>query len=249
MKALVIDEADRILEIGFEEEMNQILRLLPKGTSPPYPHTHTRVHPALSKPARGAPRPAWGAGCAPRGGSMCGLERAWLGRYSAGTGGAAFEPRAYLSNSPKRQFPPSCTPLWPLCRADGGAGAWMHTDRQTLLFSATQTTKVEDLARVSLRTRPLYVNVAAPTDAAATVEGLEQGYVVCASDQRLLLLFTFLKRNLGKKKIIVFFSSCNSVKFHAELFNYIDVPVLDLHVRAVAAVATAANHARPRATS
>lgn len=31
LKALIIDEADRILEIGFEEEMNQILRLLPKG--------------------------------------------------------------------------------------------------------------------------------------------------------------------------------------------------------------------------
>ena len=28
--SLVIDEADRILEIGFEEEMNAILELLPK---------------------------------------------------------------------------------------------------------------------------------------------------------------------------------------------------------------------------
>ena len=25
-------------------------------------------------------------------------------------------------------------------------------------------------------------------------------------------------------------SSCNSVKFHAELLNYIDIPVLDIHV-------------------
>ena len=31
--------------------------------------------------------------------------------------------------------------------------------------------------------------------------------------------------------IQVFFSSCNSVKFHAELLNYIDIPVLDIHVR------------------
>jgi len=84
---------------------------------------------------------------------------------------------------------------------------------------------------VSLRKNPLYVNVEENRDA-ATVEGLEQGYVVCESDQRFLLLFTFLKKNLGKKKIIVFFSSCNSVKFHAELLNYIDIPVLDLHVRA-----------------
>jgi ATP-dependent RNA helicase DDX18/HAS1 len=33
LKALVIDEADRILEIGFEEEMKQIIKLLPSGES------------------------------------------------------------------------------------------------------------------------------------------------------------------------------------------------------------------------
>jgi ATP-dependent RNA helicase DDX18/HAS1 len=31
LKALVIDEADRILEVGFEEEMKQIIKLLPAG--------------------------------------------------------------------------------------------------------------------------------------------------------------------------------------------------------------------------
>lgn len=30
LQCLVIDEADRILEIGFEEEMRQIIKLLPK---------------------------------------------------------------------------------------------------------------------------------------------------------------------------------------------------------------------------
>lgn len=30
VQCLVIDEADRILEIGFEEEMKQIIKLLPK---------------------------------------------------------------------------------------------------------------------------------------------------------------------------------------------------------------------------
>ena len=28
---------------------------------------------------------------------------------------------------------------------------------------------------------------------------------------------------------MVFFSSCNSVKYHAELLNYIDIPVTDIH--------------------
>ncbi|KAI7821688.1 P-loop containing nucleoside triphosphate hydrolase protein [Gamsiella multidivaricata] len=133
LKALVIDEADRILECGFEDEMKQIIKLLPKE------------------------------------------------------------------------------------------------GRQTMLFSATQTTKVTDLARISLKAGPLYINVDEKKET-ATADGLEQGYVICESDKRFLLLFTFLKKNL-KKKVIVFFSSCNSVKYHAELLNYIDIPVLDLHGR------------------
>ncbi|RJE23617.1 hypothetical protein PHISCL_04031 [Aspergillus sclerotialis] len=131
LKTLVIDEADRILEVGFEDEMRQIVKILP------------------------------------------------------------------------------------------------NEGRQTMLFSATQTTKVEDLARISLRPGPLYINVDHRKEH-STVEGLEQGYVVCEADKRFLLLFSFLKRNL-KKKIIVFFSSCNCVKYHAELLNYIDLPVLELH--------------------
>ncbi|KAF9204337.1 ATP-dependent RNA helicase [Haplosporangium sp. Z 27] len=133
LKALVIDEADRILECGFEDEMKQIIKILPKE------------------------------------------------------------------------------------------------NRQSMLFSATQTTKVTDLARISLKAGPLYINVDEKKET-ATADGLEQGYVICESDKRFLLLFTFLKKNL-KKKVIVFFSSCNSVKYHAELLNYIDIPVLDLHGR------------------
>lgn len=97
-----------------------------------------------------------------------------------------------------------------------------------MLFSATQTTKVQDLARISLRPGPVHIDVD-KEEATSTVTTLSQGYVVCPSDRRFLLLFTFLKKNL-KKKVIVFFSSCNSVKYHGELLNYIDVPVLDLHV-------------------
>ncbi|MCJ1482259.1 ATP-dependent RNA helicase [Schaereria dolodes] len=131
IKALIIDEADRILEVGFEDEMKQIVKILPKE------------------------------------------------------------------------------------------------ERQTMLFSATQTTKVEDLARISLRPGPLYVNVDHEKEH-STVEGLEQGYVICDSDKRFLLLFSFLKRNL-KKKILVFLSSCACVDYHSELLNYIDLPVLALH--------------------
>lgn len=130
LQSLVIDEADRILEVGFEEDMHQILKLLPK-------------------------------------------------------------------------------------------------QRQTMLFSATQTTKVEDLIRVSFRNKPIYIGVHDKRDV-TTVKGLEQGFVTVPSERRFLLLFTFLKRNL-KKKIIVFMSSCNAVKFYSELLNFIDIPVLSLY--------------------
>jgi ATP-dependent RNA helicase DDX18/HAS1 len=104
-----------------------------------------------------------------------------------------------------------------------------NEDRQTMLFSATQTTKVEDLARISLRPGPLYINVDEEKQF-STVDGLEQGYVLCDADKRFVLLFSFLRRmQAKKKKVIVFFSSCNSVKYYAELLNYIDCPVLDLH--------------------
>lgn len=132
LQVLVIDEADRCLDIGFEEEMHEILRILPK-------------------------------------------------------------------------------------------------DRQTLLFSATQTTRVEDLIKVSFKNRPIYVGVDDKRET-ATVSGLEQGYLVCSGEARFQTLFTFLKRNI-KKKIIVFFSSCNVVQFYSELLNFIDIPVLQLHGR------------------
>lgn len=127
---LVIDEADRILEQGFEEDMHQIIKMLPK-------------------------------------------------------------------------------------------------DRQTVLFSATQTRKVEDLARLSIKENPIYVGVH-DDSTQATVEGLQQGYVTCPAQKRFLLLYTFLKKNKDKK-IMVFFSSCNSVTFHSELLNYIDLEVMDIH--------------------
>lgn len=130
LQTLVIDEVDRILEIGFEEDMKQIINLLPKR-------------------------------------------------------------------------------------------------RQTMLFSATQTEKTEALSKLALKREPIYVGVDDNKEE-ATVDGLEQGYIVCPSDKRLLVLFTFLKKN-RKKKVMVFFSSCLSVKYHHELFNYIDLPVTSIH--------------------
>ncbi|KAK6157979.1 hypothetical protein DH2020_005293 [Rehmannia glutinosa] len=130
LKCLMIDEADRILEANFEEEMKQIIKILPKV-------------------------------------------------------------------------------------------------RQTALFSATQTKKVEDLARLSFQTSPVYIDVDDGRKR-VTNEGLLQGYCVVPSAKRFVLLYSFLKRNLTKK-VMVFFSSCNSVKYHSELLRYIQIDCHDIH--------------------
>ncbi|KAI9713666.1 MAG: ATP-dependent RNA helicase [Chrysothrix sp. TS-e1954] len=100
--------------------------------------------------------------------------------------------------------------------------------RQTMLFSATQTQKVDDLAKLALRKRPVFISVDEDKEF-STVETLEQGYVICDADMRFRLLFSFLRRFVNKKKIIVFLSSCACVDYYTELLNYIDCPVLGLH--------------------
>lgn len=59
---------------------------------------------------------------------------------------------------------------------------------------------------------------------------LFQGYLMCEADKRFLFLFTFLRKNGAKKKIMVFFSACNVVKFYYDLLNYVDLKVECIHV-------------------
>lgn len=104
----------------------------------------------------------------------------------------------------------------------------LPTERQTILFSATQTKKVDSLAKLSLKD-PIYIGVD-DVSLSATVQNLEQGYVIVPAEKKFQLLFTFLQKN-KEKKVMVFFSSCNSVKFHSDLLNYVDMSVMDIHGR------------------
>lgn len=101
-------------------------------------------------------------------------------------------------------------------------------ERQTLLFSATQTKSVKDLARLSL-THPEYV---APHEQSehSTPAALQQNYVVLELEEKLTMLWSFIKNHL-KQKIIVFLSSCKQVKYFGEILNKLrpGTSVLALH--------------------
>ena len=103
-------------------------------------------------------------------------------------------------------------------------------ERQTLMFSATQTKRISDLARLSL-TEPQFVSVHEAA-ASATPTGLQQNYVVTPLAKKLDTLWSFLKANV-KKKIIVFLSSGKQVRFVYEAFRHLQpgLPLLHIHGR------------------
>lgn len=87
--------------------------------------------------------------------------------------------------------------------------------RQTLLFSATQTKSVKDLARLSLKD-PEYVWVHEQARF-STPASLEQNYVVCELHQKVNMLYSFIRTHLNKK-IIVFFACCKEVQYLFRVF-------------------------------
>ncbi|ATY67112.1 ATP-dependent RNA helicase DBP4 [Cordyceps militaris] len=103
-------------------------------------------------------------------------------------------------------------------------------ERQTLMFSATQSKKVSDLARLSLKD-PEYVSVHEAA-ISATPTNLQQHYIVTPLHEKLDTLFGFIKASL-KSKIIVFLSSGKQVRFVYESFRHLQpgIPLLHLHGR------------------
>lgn len=105
-------------------------------------------------------------------------------------------------------------------------------NRQTLLFSATQTESVASLARLSLKS-PVPVSTFSSTSepgSNSTPQSLSQHYLVCALDQKLSILWSFIKSHL-QSKILVFMSSCKQVRFVFSTFCKLHpgVPLLHLH--------------------
>jgi ATP-dependent RNA helicase DDX10/DBP4 len=107
---------------------------------------------------------------------------------------------------------------------------YLPKERQTLLFSATQSKKVSDLARLSLQD-PEYVSVHAE-DKSATPKSLQQNYIICPVEEKLDTLWSFIQAS-KKSKILCFFSSAKVVRFVYESFRHMQpgIPLLHIHGR------------------
>ena len=101
-------------------------------------------------------------------------------------------------------------------------------DRQTLLFSATQTRSVKDLARLSLE-NPMYVSVHENSEK-ATPDKLSERYILCEIEDKINLLWSFIKTH-KKQKLLVFIQSCKQVKYVHDLFKRLkcNTTLLALH--------------------
>ncbi|GAB2277814.1 DEAD-box ATP-dependent RNA helicase 32 [Dionaea muscipula] len=106
----------------------------------------------------------------------------------------------------------------------------LPTHRQTLLFSATQTKSVQDLARLSLQD-PEYLSVHEEATT-ATPSLLKATAVIVPLDQKLDMLWSFIKAHLNSK-ILVFLTSRKQVMFVYRAFKHLrpGISLMCLHAK------------------
>ena len=104
-------------------------------------------------------------------------------------------------------------------------------ERQTMLFSATQTKAVKQLARLSMQADIEFLSVHEESST-ATPKNLLQTAIVLSLGRKIDALWSFIKAHL-QFKVIVFMSSCKQVQFVSEAFRRLrpGVPLKAIHGR------------------
>ena len=182
LQVLVLDEADRLLDMGFAPTLDAILANLPR----------------------------------PRGELLAKKQRKKRNKTSSINGNG---------NDPDDEASPPPPP--PRSPSSGGCEQPLE-GRQTLLFSATQTQRVADLARLSLRDpERVSVHEQAPSP---TPPRLRQAFAVVALQDKADVLWAFIKSHL-RCRVVVFFATCKQVRFFHEALRRLrpGVPLRALH--------------------
>ena len=100
-------------------------------------------------------------------------------------------------------------------------------ERQTMLFSATLTKKIENLGLLSLN-NPVFIQLKINKESSNNnLQNLDQGYLIIEPDLKFMFLYTFLQKNKNQK-IMIFFNSCSEVQFFSYLLNYIGIEVMSI---------------------
>lgn len=105
---------------------------------------------------------------------------------------------------------------------------YLPDERQTMLFSATQTRKISDLAALSL-TQPEYLGVH-DKEKTSTPESLKQSVLIVPLEHKLNAVYSFIKSHL-KCKAIIFLASCSQVRHAWEMFCSLQpgIQIMALH--------------------
>ena len=106
--------------------------------------------------------------------------------------------------------------------------------RQTLLFSATFTQSIKDIAKMSLKSGYSYIDTVGE-ETEQTHQHVNQELVVCENKDMIHTIAGVIDREMSRNstnyKIMVFFNTARTTGYFSEFFQSIGVPIHEIHSR------------------